>query len=382
MQNLVHKIRIGIEFEQRCSNNSNWKWRVMAPGTLRQIPFAGIWRRPWKVTTCVRRSSVLVDNEANEVCKPVLEQLYGFSTMKQTNEPLSYSYGAAEILGEIATRLASFTPELQKAAAHVLENPNLISVSSIRKVARDANVKPNTLVRMARALGFEGYEDFRNPFREKVIRGREDFPDRARWLQSLSKGGKFPKLYAEMATASIENIEVLFSKTDATVVKNAAEAIVSARTTYVLGVGIATTIAGNFAYIASMAVGNVVAIPRDGTPPVDGLIRADKNDLLIAMTFRPYRREVVEAVNVALAHGIKVIGISDSAASPILAKAKHRFVVPMDSPQFFTSTVALSALFETIMAFVIAEAGPEAVSNIERFHQRRHQIDIYRSKDQ
>lgn len=302
--------------------------------------------------------------------------------MKQTNGPESNFPPATEVLGELATRLATFTPELQKAATHVLENSNLISVSSIRKMAHDADVKPNTLVRMARALGFEGYEDFRKPFRERVIRGREDFPDRARWLQSLSRGGKLPRLYGEMAAASIENIESLFSDIDAKTVKNAADAIVSARTTYVLGVGIANAIAGNFAYLASMAVGSVVAIPRDGSLPVDGLVRADENDLLIAMTFKPYRREVVEAVNLAVVHGIKVIGISDSPASPILAKAEHRFVVPMDTPQFFTSTVALSALLETIMAFVVAETGPEAVGNIERFHRRRHELGIYWSEDQ
>ncbi|MEP0275946.1 MAG: MurR/RpiR family transcriptional regulator, partial [Nitratireductor sp.] len=295
------------------------------------------------------------------------------------NVPLPKS--PAEVLAELANRLSSFTPELQKAATHILENSNLVSVSSIRKMAQDADVKPNTLVRMARTLGFEGYEDFRKPFREQVIRGREDFPDRARWLQSLSKGGKLASLYADMAAASIENIESLFSDTDAKSVKAAADAVIKARTTYVLGVGIANVIAGNFAYLAGMAVGSVVAIPRDGSLPVDGLVRADKNDVLMAMTFKPYRREVVEAVDVAVAHGMKVIGISDSPASPILAKARHRFVVPMDTPQFFTSTVALTALLETIMAFVVAEAGPEAVSNIERFHRRRHELGIYWSEE-
>ncbi|PSM16357.1 silent information regulator protein Sir2 [Nitratireductor sp. StC3] len=299
--------------------------------------------------------------------------------MKQMNVPLPKS--PAEVLTELANRLSSFTPELQKAATHILENSNLVSVSSIRKMAQDADVKPNTLVRMARTLGFEGYEDFRKPFREQVIRGREDFPDRARWLQSLSKGGKLASLYADMAAASIENIESLFSDTDAKSVKAAADAVIKARTTYVLGVGIANVIAGNFAYLAGMAVGSVVAIPRDGSLPVDGLVRADKNDVLMAMTFKPYRREVVEAVDVAVAHGMKVIGISDSPASPILAKARHRFVVPMDTPQFFTSTVALTALLETIMAFVVAEAGPEAVSNIERFHRRRHELGIYWSEE-
>ena len=48
-----------------------------------------------------------------------------------------------------------------------------------------------------------------------------------------------------------------------------------------------------------MALENIVALPRDGSEPVDGLLRAGPGDCLIAMTFKPYRREVVEAVEAA-----------------------------------------------------------------------------------
>ncbi|TIU87829.1 MAG: silent information regulator protein Sir2, partial [Mesorhizobium sp.] len=53
------------------------------------------------------------------------------------------------------------------------------------------------------------------------------------------------------------------------------------------------------------------------------------------------------------------------------------FVIPTDTPQFFPSTVALTALFETIVAFVVAEAAADAVSNIERFHKRRYELGVY-----
>ena len=285
------------------------------------------------------------------------------------------------VLGRLAEEVHDLTPELRKAAAYVLENPNEIGVSSIREIAEAAKVKPNTLVRMARSVGCEGYEDFRKPFRDEIRARRDSFPDRARWLQSLAKGGRLDGLYAEMAAASVENIESLFSDTNTAALKAAADEIVAAHTTYVLGVGIANALARNFTYLASMAVGTVTSIPRDGSLPVDGLVRAGKGDLLIAMTFKPYRREVVEAVAAALQQDVTVIGVSDSLASPILAGARHRFVVPMDTPQFFTSTVALSAFLETLMAFVIADAAPDVIANIERFHERRRELGIYWDED-
>ena len=110
------------------------------------------------------------------------------------------------------------------------------------------------------------------------------------------------------------------------------------------------------------------------------IARAGPGDVLLAITFKPYRSEVVEAVEVAREQGVTIIGISDSPASPIIAGSEHGFVVQTDTPQFFTSVFATGAMLETLMAFVIADASEDVIANIGRFHERRHALGIYRSE--
>ena len=301
--------------------------------------------------------------------------------MNDTNVSTTESPVPGQVLETLATQLPELTPETRKAAAYVLENPNDVGVSSIREIAAAANVKPNTFVRMARNIGFDGYEDFREPFREEIRQGRATFPDRARWLQSLSRGGRHGGLFASMAETAIENIERTFADTDAMSIKAAADAIVDARNTYVLGVGINHTLARSFAYLADMALENVEAIPRDGGLAIDDVARAGHADVLVAMTFKPYRSDVVEAVAYAAERGVTIIGISDSPASPLIAGREHAFVVQTDSPQFFTSTIATGALLETLMAFVVADASPDVIENIGRFHDRRVTLGIYQDEN-
>lgn len=282
-----------------------------------------------------------------------------------------------QVLERLTEEWDALTPEAQKAARYVLENPNDVGVSTVREIAEAANVKPNTFVRMARQVGFEGYEDFRAPFREAIRKGAVSFPDRARWLQDIRKSNDLGGLYADMVEGAIRNLEETFAGIDAEALKAAAEAIWASRQVFTLGVGVNNANARNFTYLASTGMVQFHAIPRPGSTPTDDLAWADKRDVLIAMSMRPYRTEVVAAINVAREQGLTVIGLSDSLASPVIRAADHGFVVAVDTPQFFPSSVSTIALLETLLSFVISVASDEIVDRVERFHHRRHQLGIY-----
>ncbi len=284
---------------------------------------------------------------------------------------------SSAILGRLADELTDLTPEARKAATYVLENPNDVGVSTVREIAEAANVKPNTFVRMARQVGFDGYEDFRTPFREAIRSGGADFPDRARWLQDIRKTGDMGGLYADMVQDVLRNIEETFAGITAEDFKEAATDIWESRNVFVLGVGVNNANARNFTYLASTGMTQFHAIPRAGSTAIDDLAWADGRDVLIAITCKPYRSEVVEAVDLAKAQGLKTVCISDSRASPILRGADHPFLVACDTPQFFPSSVSTVAVLETLLSFVIAVASDEIVERVTTFHKRRHALGIY-----
>lgn len=293
--------------------------------------------------------------------------------MNQTNVSIT-------ILDRLSEEWERLTPEAQKAARYVLENPADVGVSTVREIAEAANVKPNTFVRMARQVGFEGYDDFRAPFREAIRKGGVSFPDRARWLQDIRKSGEIGGLYADMIDAAARNIEETFATISEDALKAAAEAIWASRQVFTLGVGVNNANARNFTYLASTGMTQFHSIPRPGSTATDDLAWADNRDVLIAMTMKPYRTEVVEAVRIARDQDMTVIAISDSPASPIILQAQHGFTVAVDTPQFFPSSVSTIALLETLLSFVIAVASDEIVERVEKFHHRRHQLGIYREE--
>lgn len=282
-----------------------------------------------------------------------------------------------EVLARLADAYPGLSPQLRRAAEYALDHPNEIGVNSMRRVAAEADVKPNSLVRMAKAIGFESYEAFRRPFREVLRKGVETFPDRARWLQSIAHGGRHGQLYAQMAAANLANVEHMFSGAGAAEMRAVADLIVGARTAYVLGVGVAYALAHSFWYLARMGLDNVVQVPRQGNLPIDDIARIGGGDVLIAVTFSPYRSEVVAAAAHAKRRGAKVVAISDSRAAPIALAADHAFVAPTATPQFFPSCAAALSLLETLVAFIVADADRSVVANIDEFHRLRYESGVY-----
>ena len=269
------------------------------------------------------------------------------------------------------------SPQLRKAAAFALDHPFDIGFASVRDLAAAAGVKPNTLVRLARAVGFDGFDEFRAPFRDQLRSRANLFPDRAQWLQGRSTEGRLGSLFAEIVGTSLDNVEQMFTGITAGLIHEIADAIEASRRTYVIGVGANFALAHNFAYLVGMAVENVVAVPHEGNVPMDDIVRAGPADVVIALSFEPYRSEVVEATSAARSQGAAVAAVTDSHGSPIAVGADYVIVAPSATPQFFPSTLAAAAVLETLASFIVADAGQDVVSAIERFHRRRYDLGVY-----
>lgn len=283
----------------------------------------------------------------------------------------------ATIMARLNDGWDDLSPQLKKAAGFILDNPNDVGVSSIREISAAADVSPNTLVRLAKSVGFEGYEELRGPFKEQLRGGDLGFTDRARWLQKVSQDGQLGPLYADIIHAAIDNIESTFSRIDVDTLTTAADVIWRSRQVFTLGVGIHHANAQHFTYLASTGMVDFHAIPRPGATATDDLTWAGPEDVLLAVTTAPYREEVVTATRLAKEQGVTVVAISDRATSPITRIADHAFSVVDDTPQFFPSSVATITLLETLLSFVIARADEKIVDRVAAFHERRRELGIY-----
>lgn len=293
-----------------------------------------------------------------------------------TDAPLPAS--AEQVVAALRARFDSLSPQLQRAARFIIDHPREVGVQSMRALAQRIEVHPNTLVRLAQALGFEGFEAMRERFRDFVVAGGlGSFRDRARWLRALEARGGTAEVVAGMAAATGDNLESMWRRQDPAALDAVADAILAAPRVFVLGMGSAASLAHQFWYVARMAFEHIVPIPRHGSHPLDDLAWAKPEDVLVALTFQPYRAETMAAAREMKARGLTLIGITDSLTSPLARLADHALIAPTHTPQFFQSHAAVTALLEGLIAVLVARAGEEAEMRIEAFHRQRLEAGLY-----
>ncbi len=269
----------------------------------------------------------------------------------------------------------TLTPKLKSAARVILDNPNLVATTSMRALAGRAGVTPPTMVRLATTLGFENYESFRRVFQSSI--NKQNFEDRANWLQFTSATDGVTPIVQEIAESGVTNLKQFFQELDLDALSKAADIIIAAPNVYVVAAGGIHWIACYLHYVCKMAVPQMRLPANSGNGLLEEMIPVGKDDVILAMAYRPYARHGIEASEFALSRGARMIYLTDSRAAPLASKAEVLILQKTASRQFFPSMVAVMIAIETLISVIVSKSGDSAIRSIADYSEIREKGDFY-----
>lgn len=271
---------------------------------------------------------------------------------------------------------AKLTPELQKAARFMVEHPEDIGLNSMRSVARDAGVKPATITRLTKTLGFDGYEKLREPFRQRL---RTNSPEFAAKLQDVQKRGVIgdESLFADLRAQELANIEHSLSDDNYPIMLEAAQTIHESRRVYVLGLRGAHAPAFLFHYAFQLFQENSQLLDSSAGIFADQLRGIRPDDSLLVISFPPYTQLTIDAVEYAADAGAKIVAVTDSIVSPAAKAAAHTIVTKNKSPSFYHSFTGALAVTQALITMLVTKAGGDALQIVEEAEKQLSRISAY-----
>ncbi len=261
-------------------------------------------------------------------------------------------------------------------AKYILDHPSDFGLDPVRATASKAGVSTYTLVRAAKFLGFDGFDELRAPFRHALI-STTAFEDRPSWIDSHRSSGGLGPVQADNALNTIAIVQSSLERQIPEETEKAIDLMLSARTVYVTAIRASYALAYYFHYVGRMALPTLQLIPRHMNSAIDELNLAGPDDVLIAISVTPYSRETIEACKFAQDRGVKLIMITDSDIISANLHPRHVFVASTLSTHHFGSFSGLMAVSEMLLAALVAKGGDAARERIKSYEDLRDSHAAY-----
>ncbi len=283
----------------------------------------------------------------------------------------------SRIIDRLQAEFGRLPSKLQLVAKHIVDHPADFGLDPIRTTAEKAGVSTNTLVRMAEQLGFESYEELRSPFRSALLTTSESIDD-VSWLDAMSQQGEAGKRLGDASRNTLSIVHRTLHEQDPEYLSNMVTAMFAARHIYVTGYRGCFGLAHYFYYVARMVLPNMVLIPAHTGSPMDELVAANSDDILFAVTFSPYSREIISACQYAEEKEVPLFLLTDSPMIAPKLNAAKLLVASTLTTHHFECHAGAMALLEALLAMIVQEGGQQAEARISAYEDILHRYEAYR----
>jgi len=294
------------------------------------------------------------------------------------------------LLATLQEKLEQLPPELQRAARWVVANPALVGLWSMRRQAQTLGVAPATMLRLARAVGYGSYEDFRQPFQQALAAQSEPgLRDRAAALQAAASASTEPG-HDALTGYQVQAMSSVCALNPPAAFDAAVQTLLNAHQVGFLGTRSAFGIAFQMRYAYQLVRRNSVLIDGLGGAPAEQIDNMGAGDALIVISQAPYPVATVELARQAAQRGVAVVALTDDPLSPLAVDARHTlrfFPSDRDGVQarpahqgpgsFFHTTAGLLGLAEHLIARLTARGGEAVLDRLTEVEQRLRADNVY-----
>ncbi len=261
--------------------------------------------------------------------------------MAQPAPPASYE----DLRALISGRHENLSKRLRQIAEFALANPNDMALETVSAIATRAAVQPSSLIRFAKAFGYDGFSSMQRVFRTRLTERQPSYSERIKALKARSG----PQMDAftvldRFTDAAGHALTHLREETRPELLERAVELLAKSAQIHVMGQRRAYPVAAYLTYMLSHLGRRVSLIDSVGGLVREQAANLSPKDLLLAVSFQTYAPDTLATATRARDQGSKIIAITDGPLSPFAALADVCFEVEEAQVESFRSLSASMCL--------------------------------------
>lgn len=266
-----------------------------------------------------------------------------------------------QIVDKVREKYDTLTSSEKKVAEYIMSNPTSIALLTSSRLAKEIEVSESTVIRFATQLGFRGYSDLRRALQDDL---RED-RTLVKLRDYIEQEGLEQNTFTRIMQMDIENIRLSMKEIDQGSLERALKDILEAKRVYIIGMKGSAAIAAHLEFYLQIILERVISLTN--TPSkIEQMAKVKSDDCLIAISFKRYSKETVEAIKYFHDIGAKTIAITDSNSSPLSRYASAILKVHTHSASFVDSYTAAVSLINVIMTYLAKQKKEELTKDLQK----------------
>lgn len=247
----------------------------------------------------------------------------------------------------------------QQIGRFLTQNPNDMAMQSINALAERCGVHASSLVRFAQHFGYSGFKELQTIFQARLAIAAPGFESRLNALKNeleLHKQSNGARgMLGDLVARDIASLQDLLLQTSEEKLTRAVDLMADAATIYIAGQLRSAPIAIFIRYVLTMLGRRAVLLDANGGLATEMAKLMTPQDMLMAVSFRFYAKEVVDITEHAATLQVPIVAISDSRLSPLAKTATVLFEVPEDEYTFSRSLAAPMCLAQSLLVGLAAK---------------------------
>lgn len=262
-------------------------------------------------------------------------------------------------------------PAEKKIADWLLENQGEIISLSISELAEKCGSGEATIVRFARRLGLQGYQELKLSIAQEASNSRHVYDE------SISKDDSCSVMFAKLTAGIYRSLEHTKKVLDENKLQSAAKKIMEANRIAIFGLGNSAAIAMD-AQHKFLRAGLNAAAYSDNHMQAIVASHLTKDDVAIGISHSGSSIDIVDALKIAQKYGAATIGITNFGKSPIDRYSDIILFTASEEIKYtifgMSSRIAQLAIIDTIYTYIVLnqdEKGIKSINNTERALQSK-----------
>ncbi|MEH2623336.1 DNA-binding MurR/RpiR family transcriptional regulator [Bradyrhizobium sp. AZCC 1719] len=276
-------------------------------------------------------------------------------------------------LNDLCSALPSLPMRLQQVGRFVAANDYDATTRSMRDLAAEAGADPAAFTRLAKAIGYSGWDELRAALTE-ARRPAQSSPFSGR----AKGGGKGPNAEISLISDKLEAEAAGLARISAGSVANAAKALHAARRIWIAGFRSCRSVAELLNYQLRLFRPDAVHLVGGSGPEDLDLGAFHSGDAVVVIGFAPYSRASVLSARAAHDSGATLVAIADTITAPMAEGADHLLLYEAAaSPGFFPSLTGAIAIAQSLAAVTFVLGGTGAKRRLEETEGRLAALSQY-----